>query len=331
MAVPKPQSQPWPEDRALLLVHGVGNARSGSYDDLVAQIRTILGAGADRWAIYVLLYDQVNEWLSTKVKAASQIATLAATIRDSLDATKLGSVAADFAGDVIWPLLVSEERAAVRTTVLQQLRQIVADGERRGHVPSEQHISIMAHSMGCFHAFEALHTAASDPSQGLTPTADNVRFDNVVFVASPLQLIRDIGRSIRDLIPQRDMLRSLAGDTLRMPSRRVLGRDVFSARSTKAITGNLDPVGGFFVRRPYAFMDLDRFDWSASGGDSPTHETFVDEQGPLNIDVTSRDELTALLEKSLRKLEPPDIAPDNPHSWSGYVERHATELRRWLA
>ena len=52
---------------------------------------------------------------------------------------------------------------------------MIKDGQRAGLEPSEQHLSVMAHSMGCFHAFEALHVAASDTSQGLTPTADGGR------------------------------------------------------------------------------------------------------------------------------------------------------------
>src|SRR5206468_1563786 len=61
---PRVQSIPWKKGgkRAVLLVHGVGNAQVGDYADLVQQVATILGADAADTPIYMLYYDQVNDW-----------------------------------------------------------------------------------------------------------------------------------------------------------------------------------------------------------------------------------------------------------------------------
>ena len=42
----QPMRQQWPSDHAILLVHGVGNARPGDYAALVQEVTTLLGDGA---------------------------------------------------------------------------------------------------------------------------------------------------------------------------------------------------------------------------------------------------------------------------------------------
>src|SRR5213594_2016780 len=57
-----PVKQRWPGDQAVLFVHGVGNAKPGSYDALVDQVKQLLGTDAASFAFYFLYYDQLNEW-----------------------------------------------------------------------------------------------------------------------------------------------------------------------------------------------------------------------------------------------------------------------------
>src|SRR3954466_4579075 len=71
-----PQTQRWPADRALLLVHGIGNAQPGDYDALVALLLQVLGPGASKIAMYFLYYDQVNDWFAAKTQLALQVASL---------------------------------------------------------------------------------------------------------------------------------------------------------------------------------------------------------------------------------------------------------------
>ena len=58
------QSHQWPARRAILLVHGIGNAKEGDYSQLVTGIESVLGDAAAETVIYQLWYDQVNDWFS---------------------------------------------------------------------------------------------------------------------------------------------------------------------------------------------------------------------------------------------------------------------------
>lgn len=336
---PTPQSQRWPSDRAVLFVHGVGNAHQGDYSLLVAQVERSLGEAANRFAFYCLYYDQVNDWFAGKTQASAHVEGLVSAIRSLLAApngkTKpetspeepamssftFGNAAADFAGDVLWPVLLADARTAVRETYLNQLRQIVRDGESAGYAPRDQHISIVTHSLGCFHTYEALHEAAADEGLGLSPATYGVHLDNVIFMASPVQLIRSVGRAIEGAIPQPRSLYTMSGDRLEMPFELdVSDRPVPMVRRTVSITGNLDPVGGHFLRSraPWAYMNL------------PGQESFIDQQelvsGSGNEDLT----LAGLLQDALREGGPPHISPQNPHDWSAYIARHADQLEQWL-
>jgi hypothetical protein len=322
MATYDPQSQKWPADRALLFVHGVGNARPGDYTPLVEQLRTILGDDARNIAIYFLYYDQVNEWFSAKLQAAVAFEKLISHLRAGLDATALGNTVASFAGDVIWPILLADARLAVRAAMLQQLQQIVADGERAGKRPRNQHISIIAHSLGCFHVYEALASAANDPASGLGPATWDVRLDNLILMASPVQLIRSVANRMGAAIPQHETMFSLVAPTLEIPGESgPQGERILSARRTIAVTGNLDPVGGYFFRKqlPWGYMSL------------PGQESFVDQEQLATVNGSEELTLQRTLQDAIADGGAPKITPANPHDWSKYLARHAADLSNWLA
>ena len=321
MATLPAQSQKWPADRALLFVHGIGNPKVGDYDPLIAEVRTILGDAASQYAFYFLYYDQINEWVAAKLQVATQVASLVADLKTRLNSTTLGDVAADFAGDVIWPVLVADARQAVRAAVLQQLGQIVLDGKRAGIQPRDQHLSIIAHSLGCFHVYEALSAAAADPASGLGPASSGVRLDNLVFMASPVQLIRTVATSLGAAVPQGSSMFTVAAPLAIPAEPGDDGQPVLFAANTVAITGNLDPVGGYLFREelPWAYMNL------------PGQQSFVDTEQIVTTSGTEDMSLASVLHRALHGQGPPTITPDNPHDWGAYVQRHADDLRQWLA
>ena len=320
-----PQSVEWKSDRAVLFVHGVGNARPGDYDALVAQVRDILEDDADNVAFYFLYYDQINDWFAAKSGAAARVAKLVSAIRARLadQAPSLGQAFANFAGDVLWPVLLADGRQAVRAAYLSQLQQLVLDGTEHGagRRPRELRITIIAHSLGCFHTYEALQAAARDPGLGLSPATWGVRIERVIYMASPVQLIRSVAGDIDFFIPQRETLHTLAPEGLSTPAEVDDGGRVRKGvRHTVSITGNLDPVGGHFLRTlaPWAYMRL------------PDQTAFIDEQQVIAGGLPEGDALAAMLRAALRDDARPRITPANPHDWSAYVERHRENLREWL-
>lgn len=314
------QSQSWKDYRALLLVHGIGDARPGDYQDLVQAVRQALGTEADGVAIYQLFYDQVNDWFAERNNLGALFAQALDVVADRIEDNELGPVLADVLGDVLWPVLVADARAAVRTLYLQQLRQMVQDGVNSGIPAAHQRLSIICHSLGCFHTYETLHRAAATPADLLQPASHGVRFENVIFMASPVQLIRTVAMELGPLVPRRNTLYTGRDEALSIPSqRKTLGGEVPSVKRWISITGALDPVGGHFYRRkaPWAYMDV-----------PGTSEALIDPQSPLNI--TSKAQLADVLRSSLRDREPPLIAPENPHDWTSYVTRNADRIRGWL-
>jgi hypothetical protein len=315
-----PQTQHWPEDRAVLFVHGVGNSKPGDYAPLVAQLEAILGSDAKRFAMYFLYYDQYNEWFSAKQQASLAFAKLVQFLRVQTDGTSLGNVAADFGGDVIWPVLLADARLAVRAALLQQLQQIRLDGVAAGFQPRDQHVSIIAHSMGCFHVYEALTWAAANPGEGLGPASANSVFDHVILMASPVELIRTVGRTLGSAIPQRETIATVSQTALAIPAEPdERGKPLACTPHLVSITGNLDPVGGYFFRHAYAWMDL------------PGQESMIDQQVLATVNGSERITLESLFQSALQNGGPPRITPENPHDWSAYVARHANDLKRWLA
>ena len=321
MAILPPQTLKWPSDRAVLFVHGIGSSKQGDYDPLVDQLKALLGTDARKFAVYFLYYDQVNDWFAAMLQAGTVFAKLVEFFSSRQDGTALGNAAADFAGDVVWPVLIADSRLAVRAAVMQQLQQIVLDGKVAGFQPRDQHISIIAHSLGCFHTYEAMTYASSNPAEGLGPASAGTVLDNLIFMASPVQLIRSAGKSLGGAVPQRNTIFSISGKSLEIPWEK--GDDdepVRCARRVVSITGNLDPVGGYYFRakQDWGYMDL------------PDQISFIDQEQVASVGGEKLT-LTAILRDALQNQGPPKITPDNPHDWSAYIARHADDLRGWLA
>ncbi|MCC6770426.1 MAG: hypothetical protein IT360_04360 [Gemmatimonadaceae bacterium] len=316
------QTQQWPAQtrRAILLVHGVGNAGPGDYLALLADVKLMLGDQADGTVIYQLWYDQVNDWFAAKTDLGDLLASAVASLRSEINDPELGEAIAETVGDVLWPVLVADARAAVREVYVAQLKQIVLDGINAGVPARRQKLSIICHSLGCFHTYEALHHIARFPSHALQPATHEVRFANVIFMASPVQLIRTVADKLGSLVPNRRWLYAVQGDALSIPFEKTLtGMIVPSVRRWVSITGDLDPVGGFFFRNkaPWAYMQV------------AGQESRVDDQSPLNI--SSKQQLAQLLRDSRRTMSPPLITASNPHSWENYVRLNSGELRQWIA
>jgi hypothetical protein len=318
-------SQKWPGDRAILFVHGIGSAHPGSYDPLVEQVETILGDAAKKYAIYFFYYDQVNEWFARKEQARLEftklVSFLGGLIHSTAVATKsvdVGNAMADFAGDVLWPVLLADARLAVRAALIRQLQQIRADGIQSGNSVADQHLTIIAHSMGCFHVYEALSYAALAPNEGLGPSSGGI-LDNVILMASPVQLIRTVGGAIRSAVQQPESIYTISKQALDLPSEPGdRGQPVFCTPRFVSITGNLDPVGGYFLRHQYAYMSI------------PTQQSFVDQQQVATVNGDEELSLTSLFHSALQNMGAPTVAPANPHDWSAYVARHANDLKQWL-
>jgi hypothetical protein len=165
-----------------------------------------------------------------------------------------------------------------------------------------------------------LHHIARFPSHGLQPATHEVRFENVIFMASPVQLIRTVANAMGNLVPNKRWLYAVQGDALTIPSEVTLtGMEVTSVKRWVSITGDLDPVGGFFFKNqaPWAYMDV-------SGQVSK-----IDNQAALNI--ATKQQLAQALLASRREKLPPLITPTNPHSWENYVTRNAADLNQWIA
>ena len=312
------QTKDWPADSALLLVHGVGSYRLADYDSLLVSLKAALGSRWDELAVYTVLYDEVNEWFAAKTQAELLIGRLLGYLGGRFAGSDLGSVAAKGGCDVIWPVLSINARGAIREQVLAQLRQMVIDGDRTVPTRLEQKLYIVCHSLGCFHTYEVLCAAASDPIHGLQPVTDGVRFQSVVMMASPVELIRTVARDIRDLIPSPAGLACLGHLKIPVQARGPAG-DQRSIGKLVSLTGTLDPVGGFLFHRqlPWAYMNI------------PGQVTEIEHQRIAGID--SETALAALLGVARGSRLGLPMAPDNPHDWTGYVTRNQAKVAEWLA
>jgi len=319
-----PITQTWPEDRAILFVHGIGNVKSGGYDTLINMVKQSLGDQAGRFAYYPLYYDAINDWFADKTQLAGQIGKITALIKGKAGDDKLAEVMAEFGGDVIWPVLLKPAREAIRENYLLQLKQMVLDGMNSGVRPNHQKISIICHSLGCFHTYEALHHVATHPEHVLTPATDGVRFANVIYMASPVQLIRTVARELGMMVP--DGLATTYPSGLFCPWENGLNsKKVYSVRNWISVTGELDPAGGFLLRKKldWAYMNVPKSD-GFSG-----QQSLIDSQSWLNI--STEEALMKILLAALDPQSPPDITINNPHSWEGYVKHHQEDLGKWLS
>ena len=193
----EPQSIDWPGTRAILLVHGIGDASAGKRGAFpLDAVKAALGEDEASVALYTINYDFINDWLKTKVNFAAGVTALKAALKLKFGDANADATIAEYAGDVLWPILSADLRLAVRDAIIAQLAQIQLDrGEsalRRGHDPLDYQVSIVAHSLGCFHTYEALTAAANEPAHRLRPASDLFTLDSVVLMASPVQVIRTI-------------------------------------------------------------------------------------------------------------------------------------------
>ena len=307
----QPQRQQWPGQDAILLVHGVGDDSPGESSASVA-LKQALGASAANFAIYDLRYDEINDWFAEKTQAAQLVTWLRDRIRERLGGDDLGDTVANVAGDVVWPIMSTSARSALVQALTSQLLAMALDGPN----VLLQRISIVCHSMGCYHTYEALHEITSNAQLHLRPS-DGFRIQNVVFMASPVQLIRTVSGSIDSLVPQRNRL-ALSRD-LTQPQQLFQGnlRRLVTGRWV-SITGNLDPVGGHLLRDKlaWAYMDI------------PGQESFIDSQHAT--DIQTKDQLRQLLTSSFQSGSIPKVTPQNPHDWTAYISRHAADLESWF-
>jgi hypothetical protein len=306
----------WPGTRAVLLVHGIGNASVGQAGSFpIDALKRVLGTDEPDVAIYSINYDFINDWVATKVNFQAGITALKAAL-----ALKLGNAAADTAiaesvGDVLWPVLSPDLRLAVRDALIAQLDQIQLDRAisalDKGDDPLDYQVSIVAHSLGCFHTYEVLSAIASEPEHHLRPASDLVTFDSVMLMASPVQLIRTVAGAIGAAVPDRQALATLA-KPLAIPSETRGGKVVACTKDFISITGSHDPVGGHLLgtKLDWAYMDI------------PGQISTVVPQQLLNI--STRDS-TALGLASAIAAGGTQVR--DPHAWGGYIDSQARQMR----
>ena len=311
-----PQSIRWPGTRAVLLVHGIGNASVGQAGAFpLDALKRVLGDAEPDVAIYAINYDFINDWVATKINFGAAITALKTAV-----ALKLGDAAADAEiadgiGDVLWPVLNPDLRLAVRVAIIAQLDQIQLDRAEsaldRGDDPLDYQVSIVAHSLGCFHTYEVLTAIAAEPAHQLRPASDLVTFDSVMLMASPVQLIRTVAGSIGAIVPDLATLATLA-QPLAIPSETRRGKKVFCTNDFISITGTHDPVGGHLLgaKLDWAYMDI------------PGQVSIVVPQQALHID--SRDGTALAL---TRAVAAGGAQVTNPHSWTGYIDSQARQIR----
>lgn len=311
-----PQSLPWPGTRAILMVHGIGDASAGKTGSFPEDaLRSILGADAATTAIYRLSYDFINDWLDTKVNFAAGVSALKATLSVQLGGAATDIAIAEYAGDVLWPVLSVDLRFAIRDAYLSQLQQIQLDRDRaadaRGDNPLKYGVSILAHSLGCFHTYEVLTAAAAEPSHHLRPASDLVTYDSVILMASPVQIIRTIGGAIGGLIPDIASVASLS-QPLQIPAELRRGRTVRCTKKFVSVTGTHDPVGGHVLgkRLSWAYMNI------------PGQKSIVVPQRGLSINSA---EQTA--QALAAAFGPGGPLSNDPHSWTAYVAGQESLLR----
>jgi hypothetical protein len=309
----------WPGDSAVLLVHGVGNAKAGDYVDVLQAVQ----AAAPQSAVYQLFYDQYSDWFNQKHDFGSLFNGLKTLFAANEGNSELSETVAEFAGDVLWPMFMNASREVVLRAYIAQVRQIIKDGVHSNRpannprLPSELKLAIVCHSLGCFHTYELLHRLADQPFHKLRPATDGVRFKSVVFMASPVQLIRTLGSAIGSLVPPGLATMSAAG--LRIPAEETLGMRVPSVQNWVTATGDLDPIGGHFLRKKEAWA------YMTVAGEKPPIVV------PQQLVGAGGDEakLIAVLKASRSEMKPPSL--NNPHSWLDYITQPLVNLPTWLA
>ena len=326
----EPMSRSWNGTRAVLFVHGVGNAEEGNYADLVDTVRDSLGDRADEVAFYELYYDVFNDWAAAKFDLAELLGNVVSLFRNKASNDqvndKLAAQIAETAGDVLLPAFSQSARLAVRDAYVAQLLQMIMEGRAAGVQPQDQKLSIICHSLGCFHTFETLHAVVRNRNYQLHPTLNMTKFQNVIFMASPVQLIRTAFGAV-DAAIKGDL--AVLDNSLTQPG----DPDEFegSVSNWVSITGDLDPIGGHFLKQKanWAYMDVEEVTWRGPWT-TTTCSAIVDKQ-KLGADDKDEDALQQVLEAAMSTDDaPPSIPLENPHSWDGYVKRHIEEISKWL-
>lgn len=316
----KPQTQIWPGTRAVLMVHGIGDASAGGagafpLDDLKAA----LGDASDSVAFYTLNYDFINDWIKEKVNFKAGITALKQALKAKFGSEDSDGTTAEYAGDVLWPVLSADLRLAVREAYVAQLQQIQLDrGESalaKGDDPLDYQISIIAHSLGCFHTYEVLAATAAEGEYHLRPASDLFTLDTVILMASPVKLVRSVGGALLGgLVPDLANLATIA-QPLAIPSETRKSKVVACATDFVAITGTQDPVGGHLLgkRLDWAYMDI------------PGQHSIIVSQQMLDLDTSAG--TAKALAKAFASGGP---KLNNPHSWSAYIVSQAKPLRGYL-
>lgn len=312
----KPTSTHWSGTRAVLLVHGIGDASTGGDGAFPLDVlKTALGDDAGDVALYRLNYDFINDWLAEKTQLAAGIREMKRLLTGKFGGDDSAATIADYAGDVIWPVLSADLRLAVRDAYIAQLQQIQIDrGESalaRGDDPLDYQVTIVAHSLGCFHTYEVLTACADEPAHELRPASDLFTLRSVILMASPVQLIRTVGGAISALVPQASELASLSRP-LAIPSETRRGRTTPITPDFVSVTGDHDPVGGHLLGR--------RLDWAYMN--IPGQRSIIVPQTLVALDTRAG---TANALAHAVAAGGPQI--NDPHSWTAYIETQRNLLR----
>jgi hypothetical protein len=327
----KPHSIPeWPGRRAVLLVHGIGDASTSGISAFpIDALKAALGKSAGDLAIYTLNYDFIDDWAAAKTGLAAGIAVLKNAIAKKFGGSDLATTVAEYAGDVLWPVLSADIRLAVRDAFVAQAAQVMLDcGETalaRGEDPLYYQVSIIAHSLGCFHAYETLSATVHTPEYHMRPRSDLTRLQNVILLASPVQLIRAVGDDIRLTVPDIATLATLSAP-LAVPAEVNGAQRTTCARQFFSVVGNQDPVGGFLLgkKQEWAYMALD----GQQSIIDPQTLVGADQAAALRtalnrgVAIDARARATESLSSSVRV--------PNPHDWVAYITRHADLLQQAL-
>lgn len=318
--------KPWTSNRAVLFVHGIGNTTQVNYQSMELRLREILGSDSGKLAYYGYAYDKYNDMFKDKAQAT---ATLTKAIQDHIPVEGLagpaGNAIAEFLLDVLWPIAVADARLLIQADYIKTLQQMVKDGIDSGFPAADQKISIICHSLGCFQTYEILHHCANEPLEGLTPATHGVHFQNVIFMASPVQLIRTIAGGL-PFLPKG--LYCLQNGSLRAPSQTStdlngIPFENYSVHNWISIAGDLDPVGGHWLGKKLKsfYMDVPARDPFTG------QQSFIDDESLFNVH-TLRDWVALIADIAQKKSAGSPV--NDPHSWHEYIERHAADLKKWL-
>jgi hypothetical protein len=316
----------WTSARAVLFVHGIGDTTAANYLPMEIQLREILGADSGLVTYYGYAYDKYNDLFKDKAQATSTL-TKAFKSFAPLEglAEPAGQAIAEFLLDVLWPIAIQDARLFIQADYIKTLQQIVKDGIDSGYPASQQKISIVCHSLGCFQTYEILHRCAREPLEGLTPATHGVHFENVIFMASPVQLIRTIAGQL-PTIPKG--LYCLQGKALSAPSQSSTDLngnsfENYSVRNWISIAGDLDPVGGHWLGKKLESFYMNVLPIGAFQG----QQSHIDDESLFNI-KTLKD--WAKLVANIAQKKAVGSPVNDPHAWTEYINRHSADLKQWL-